>query len=574
MPAHVANAPKLCLALCLSAGLSACSNAKPGAKAEKKPEVAPLPATDKEAKLSAVDLPNPEEVQVRNISYAGSGCAAKTVSTNISPDAKAITLLFAEYSASAGPGIDPLEARKNCQITLDLHTPPGYSYSLFKLDVRGFADLEPSVLGTLKATFYFQGQQISSTFSKTLTGPKSDNYQSSTSTEVNDAVFSSCDGASRALNINTEVSIDNSQATSSFGHMTVDSIDGEFTHRYAIKWKKCAEPTPSPAPTPSPTPAPTSPLAGSTFIAVGPGAGSAEPVRIFDARHPAAAVATFFPFGVPYTGGYRVALADVNGDGMIDLIAGTDQGIAPRVVVIDGATSRPILDFTPFSGTGGVYVAAGDTDGDGKAEIVVAAGAGVEPEVKVYALSGQMVRKVLVYEPEFKAGVRIAMGDINGDGTLDIVTSTPPGGGPRVKVLSGRDLATMADRLVYEPEFRGGVWIAVGDIDGDGKAEIFTGADVGGGPRVRVFSSTDFTPRSDFFAYDASLRSGVRVGAVDANGDGRFEMLVAPGVGGGPQIRIMDPLKGVDTLAGSFFGADPNSRAGFYVSGAVAARKP
>ena len=107
------------------------------------------------------------------------------------------------------------------------------------------------------------------------------------------------------------------------------------------------------------------------------------------------------------------------------------------------------------------------------------------------------------------------------------------------------------------------------DVDGDGKAEIITGADVGGGPRVRVLKVRQgFEPVADFFVYDVNLRSGVRVGTVDVNGDGKVELIVAPGVGGGPHIRILNPLNGQPTNIGDFFGADPASRSGFYVCGA------
>ena len=86
---------------------------------------------------------------------------------------------------------------------------------------------------------------------------------------------------------------------------------------------------------------------------------------------------------------------------------------------------------------------------------------------------------------------------------------------------------------------------------------------------VRILSAEGFVAKNDFFAYDASLRTGVRVAAVDADGDGKFELVVGAGVGGGPHIRVLNALTGQDAGPGSFWGADPNSRAGFYVSGAV-----
>lgn len=53
-----------------------------------------------------------------------------------------------------------------------------------------------------------------------------------------------------------------------------------------------------------------------------------------------------------------------------------------------------------------------------------------------------------------------------------------------------------------------------------------------------------------------------------------MELVVGAGTGGGPHIRVLHALSGTDAGPGSFWGANPNSRAGFYVSGAVPTRHP
>ena len=92
--------------------------------------------------------PDPSQVYIRNISYAGSGCPAGSTSQDISPDLKAFTLLFDQFVASAGPGIALPESRKNCQITVDLVYPQGWSYTVFSADYRGYASLTPGSTGT------------------------------------------------------------------------------------------------------------------------------------------------------------------------------------------------------------------------------------------------------------------------------------------------------------------------------------------------------------------------------------------------------------------------------------------
>src|SRR5262249_58835834 len=56
----------------------------------------------------------------------------------------------------------------------------------------------------------------------------------------------------------------------------------------------------------------------------------------------------------------------------------------------------------------------------------------------------------------FGGGVRVAAADVNGDGFMDIVTGAGPGGGPHVKVYSGKDGSLLRSFYAYEPTFAGG----------------------------------------------------------------------------------------------------------------------
>src|SRR5262249_58907583 len=118
----------------------------------------------------------------------------------------------------------------------------------------------------------------------------------------------------------------------------------------------------------------------------------------------------------------------------------------------------------------------------------------------------------------------------------DILTGAGPGGGPNVRAFSGRDLTVLQNFFAYVPTFAGGVYVAGGDVNGDGKADILTGAGAGGGPNVTVFSGADLAVLQNFFAYDPGFAGGVLVGAVEGSG-GRANILTAPGAGGGPDRR-------------------------------------
>jgi hypothetical protein len=119
------------------------------------------------------------------------------------------------------------------------------------------------------------------------------------------------------------------------------------------------------------------------------------------------------------------------------------------------------------------------------------------------------------YNPGFLGSVFVAAGDVNGDGRADIITGAGPGGGPHVRVFDGATLTQLASFFAFDPSFTGGVAVAAGDVNSDGRADIITGAGPGGGPHVREFDGTTalprFGPRGSFLAYDPSFSGGVFV---------------------------------------------------------------
>src|SRR5262249_9761788 len=142
------------------------------------------------------------------------------------------------------------------------------------------------------------------------------------------------------------------------------------------------------------------------------------------------------------------------------------------------------------------------------------------------------------YDPRFAGGVFVTTGDVNGDGVPDIITGAGQGGGPNIKVFDGKTGNTIRNFYAFDSSFSGGLRVASGDVDGDGFDDIITAAGPGGGPHVRVFSGANGKVISEFFAFPASFVGGVNVAAGDLNGDGRAEIITGPGVGGGPLVRV------------------------------------
>jgi hypothetical protein len=205
--------------------------------------------------------------------------------------------------------------------------------------------------------------------------------------------------------------------------------------------------------------------------------------------------------------------------------------------------------------------------------VAVGAGEGGLPAVRAISPLGVVEREFLAYDARFRGGVRVATGDVNGDGVSDIVTAAGRGGGPHVKVFSGADGAQLASFFAYDASFRGGVFVAAGDVNGDGKADVVTGAGAGGGPHVKVFDGAALlagTVRElrSFFAYDAAFTGGVTVAAADFDGDGKAEVVTGAGPGGGPHVKVFDGASGA--VMGSFFAAGADFTGGVVVAaGAV-----
>lgn len=182
----------------------------------------------------ADESPDSKEVYIESIKYRGKGCREGSVSHLMAPDAKAFTLLFDEFVVE-GDSNDEEKSRRSCQIDLDLHVPPGWSYALFCLDYRGYVDLRRGAVAKQRTAYFFQGtaekEREISNFR--LKGPLAQDYFHRALTPLESSEFSSCSGKDKKLRINTSIEVKGE------GMMTVDSADGELKQHYGIAWRRC-----------------------------------------------------------------------------------------------------------------------------------------------------------------------------------------------------------------------------------------------------------------------------------------------------------------------------------------------
>ncbi|MFA4873581.1 MAG: S8 family serine peptidase [Patescibacteria group bacterium] len=170
-----------------------------------------------------------------------------------------------------------------------------------------------------------------------------------------------------------------------------------------------------------------------------------------------------------------------------------------------------------------------------KGDILVAPASVLKPEVKIFKEDSSFLKSFLVYPEKFLGGVSLASGDLNGDGTGEIITGAGPGGGPHVRIFR-QDGTAVGGFMAYSTTFRGGVNVAVGDIDGDGKADIIVVPGNGMEPSVKIFDSKG-NLNTQFLAFEKEYKNGLRVAAGDTDGDKISEVAVTKMSNGG-EVRI------------------------------------
>ncbi len=289
-------------------------------------------------------------------------------------------------------------------------------------------------------------------------------------------------------------------------------------------------------------------------IVTGPGPGPANTplVRTFAPDAGGTASSEFTAYGVAEFG-VNVACGDITGDGLCEIITGPGPGavFGPHVRAFD-FEGTPVGGGTSFMAYGtpkyGVNVACADLNGDGIDEIITGAGPGAVfgPHVRAFEFDGAtrspMTDVNFFAYGTLKWGVNVCAGDIDGDGMDEIITGAGPGAvfGPHVRAFNvdgGAATPISGVSFMAYATSHYGVRVACGDIDGDGIDEIITApgpaAVFGSHIRAWNYDGGTLTPISqvNFMAYTDLTSFGATVAAADVDGDGMDEIITGPGPG-------------------------------------------
>ncbi|MCL4561588.1 MAG: FG-GAP-like repeat-containing protein [Chloroflexi bacterium] len=179
--------------------------------------------------------------------------------------------------------------------------------------------------------------------------------------------------------------------------------------------------------------------------------------------------------GVPIR---AAALGDLNGDGSLDVFAAAtlpvngQQGLATDYVLFNDGQGSLRLSTQRLSTPGSYAVALGDLDGDGDLDALV----GTETGAKVWinqggVQAGQAGIFATSWEEDTSGQTAsVYLADLDGDGDLDALLA----GKTRAAIWwnDSRGAFTQADQRFRYSERTA---LAVGDFNGDGRADIFTG---------------------------------------------------------------------------------------------------
>ncbi len=258
----------------------------------------------------------------------------------------------------------------------------------------------------------------------------------------------------------------------------------------------------------------TPPIYNDPIYVIGAPAGSSGRVRTINAD--GSVRQDFQTFYGKYNGEVKAVLGDVNGDGIKDIVVGAGAGGGPRVQVWDGATTQDYFSGNP-----------------------------------VLAIAPTIHHDFFAFDTSFSGGVSLASADVNGDGADDIIVGAGAGGGPHVKVFSGKTGELIEQFFAFNPSYTGGMNLAASDLTNDGKADILVGSNGGMEAAVEIFNGATSTQIRSFTPY-VNFMGAVNVAVAENNNQtvnlvaaSNRQIITAPGFGGGPHVKVFTVLDNI-----------------------------
>ena len=185
--------------------------------------------------LAMAGAASADDIRLGEPGYGGTGCPSGSVSTTLSPDQKSLSLIFDEYSVSAGGTTGRSFDRKSCNVAIPVHVPQGYSLAVLSVDYRGFNHLPRGASSQFNVEYFFAGSR-GPAFRRSFFGFLDADYTISNQLQAESIVWSPC-GAD--VNLRTNSSMRLSTVGNQEAMATVDSEDVNAAIVYQLQWRAC-----------------------------------------------------------------------------------------------------------------------------------------------------------------------------------------------------------------------------------------------------------------------------------------------------------------------------------------------
>jgi len=165
------------------------------------------------------------------------------------------------------------------------------------------------------------------------------------------------------------------------------------------------------------------------------------------------------------------------------------------------------------------------------------------------------------FDTSLKGGFSVGAGDVNNDGKTEIIIGSSAGSAPQVKIFDTKG-NLLTSFYAYNTSLKTGIRVAGCDLNGDGSSEIITIPAKGAKPHIRIFDQNGQSAGTGFFALNGQFRGGTSLACGDVTGDGKADIVVSALEGGEPQVTIYDAE---GKLLGSFMAYDKKFRLGIEI---------
>ena len=194
--------------------------------------------------------------------------------------------------------------------------------------------------------------------------------------------------------------------------------------------------------------------------------------------------------------------------------------------------------------------------------IIVGSGVDQSNEIKTFNNEGTFLKSWPVFDDKFQGGIITGVGDVNGDGELEVVAGPESRGSSHIKIFNRQGVLKYEWWAFDKKLDQGGVSLAVGNLDNNNGQEIVAATYDRGAMRARIFDAAG-KRLQEFMLWPKGFKGRVELQIGDVNGDQKNEIVAASVSMGGAQVKIFDTQ---GQVLSQFFVADQKWRGIWHLS--------